>query len=183
MKQLGFDFTTTARIYPAAPTTTTTPAPTTTTTALRPEALAGPLGAHDVRSIVAALAQHFGVRAPAVNWTARTRRALYYPTRQSITIGPRTWTGAEFATLHEFAHHLNHVQCNGGGHDSSFWACVIKIARAWYGDPAKYGWRYEYKTGKTLAQRKGWFTPAPKVEFKAFDPNAPLTVTFTPVKR
>lgn len=113
------------------------------------------LEAWDARDVLSDLAQHFKVSAPALEWNTRTSRGLYYPGRQKIIAGPKTWTGVETTLIHEFSHHLNSSR-GGRKHDGNFWKTLVEVVIAWYGDPALYSWRSEYKTGQKLAQSRGW---------------------------
>jgi hypothetical protein len=107
------------------------------------------------------LTAEFKVPAVALRWR-RMRGGRYHSLHRAIAMGP---LGNEDTVLHEFAHHLDRmtnrrrysrpyannpaIRGKQGRHDVPFRAALVRVATAWYGDPARYGWTYEYAAVST----------------------------------
>lgn len=100
------------------------------------------------------LCREFDIEAPVISWSGRAKRGRYYSKHQRIALGPNCWRGVEYSMLHEFAHHLQYTR-GGKMHDEKFWTALRDVTTAWFGNPAKYHWHSEYKTGQKIAAGLG----------------------------
>lgn len=131
-----------------------------------------------LEEIVRLLASEFGVPMPGIRVSNSSRACYAYPTRHThetfghtilgrspygkITIGIRRQNqDLVDSVLHEFAHHL--VVCRSPNlkaaqrihHKKMFYSCLVDVATAWYGDPAKYEWQYDYARVRQWAAKDG----------------------------
>ena len=115
------------------------------------------------QEMLAMLADHFKVPVPSLRYrrTDWNTGGMYDPIKRRISTN-----GEESTVIHEFAHHLDRLsnkprrsplprfaphypqRTRNAHHDAPFRFALVKVATAWYGDPAKYAWAREYKAVK-----------------------------------
>lgn len=105
------------------------------------------------------LAEHFGIKVPRIEWTARAKRGRYNPRRMALIIGPRAWRTTVASFVHEFAHHLQWMRYrerypdgNPKSHGEEFRRALRKVVEAFYPDPAQYPWHTEYRSIRGLGR-------------------------------
>lgn len=118
----------------------------------------------EAQAIIDILNSYFQVPPVALCWR-KMRGGRYHSLHRAIAMGT---LGDEATVVHEFAHHLDRMtnkrrynmdatqrrwsssrawngkQARQGRHDVPFRAALVKVATAWYGDPAKYPWHDDY---------------------------------------
>ena len=96
------------------------------------------------------LAAHFGVHRPELQLREQDS-GVYYPEYKLITLPIDEDTHGkersnETRLVHEFTHHL--VHCVGVSaqdiHGPEFCACLMEVARFWYGDVSAYPWHTDF---------------------------------------
>jgi hypothetical protein len=117
------------------------------------------------------LAKWFEINRPFLVWSIRTTRGRASWSRRCVKVGPKCWRGTTDSLLHEFAH-LFAMESSlkrygtiepGCGHGPAFWHAMHMVAAAWCGDPSKYGWATEYRSGFAYARREGIYKPEPSM--------------------
>lgn len=122
----------------------------------------------EIQECLELLSQVFGVPVPRLKVTGG-HGGMYVPLDSTVRIGRRTVGGSEFGVLHEFAHHLDFCR-NGLGpkrfHGEVFFKCLVEVVKAWFGDPVRYLWKYEYQVIQRRAFRAAYLAKPPKPKGK-----------------
>jgi hypothetical protein len=134
----------------------------------------------DALEIIKRLSERFEVTPPTFRFN-KSRRGLYYPAKQEVTIARPLKQGrrrrGEHSLLHEFAHHLADLRVRreyeAAGrawsfkdlphHDARFRRALLDITTFYYdGDPKRYVWDSEYPAIISWATRRGLVAPRRK---------------------
>jgi len=110
--------------------------------------------------IVSLLSAEFQI-CPRVKYSKRATRGHYFPSSNTILIGPRCWRSTETTIIHEFAHALcdaQHGRIKAGRktvwHGPAFARCLLDTISAWYGNNSTYPWNSEYKSLQAYGPKK-----------------------------
>lgn len=117
-----------------------------------------------VAALIANLCEYFALPMPTICQMHMKRGvSTYRPVSRLITIATNSHFTREQATLHEFAHYLQHQRlgrdvCQRGfrWHGPTFFRALVQTVTYHFGEPRKYCWAIEYKSLVRLAKARGW---------------------------